>query len=121
MAVPTLQLMSNPDFRSMMDVAQATLLDTGILDSRATIFDHIFRCKPPKFRKVREVHARRARQLRKRGEDVWFLRWQHGHCIYGWGGKRPTDIITFRLMPRKQSEPVYTPINYVTNLTLELV
>jgi len=66
--------------------------------------------KRPKFRRMREVHARRARKLRRRGEYVHFLRWEHGHCIYGWGGPAP-DTITFNRMPRKKSEPLYTQID----------
>lgn len=50
----------------------------------------------PRFRKMREVHAQRARKLRRRGEYVHFLRWEHGHCIYGWGAETPKTF-TFRL------------------------
>ena len=45
--------------------------------------------KPPKFRRSREVHAARARKLRRRGEYVHFVRWEHGHCIYSWSGPTP--------------------------------
>jgi hypothetical protein len=69
--------------------------------------------KRPRFRRMREVHAQRARKLHRRGEYVHFLRWEHGHCIYGWGGPIP-DMITINRMPRKKSEPVYTPISYRT-------
>ena len=62
--------------------------------------------KRPKFRKMREVHAARARKLRRRGEHVYFLRWEHGHCIYGWSGS-PPDTFVINRMPRKQSnDPV---------------
>lgn len=55
--------------------------------------------KPPKFRKAREVSARRARKLRKRGEYLHFVRWTvNGKCRYTWGGKVP-DTFTIR-MPR---------------------
>lgn len=57
--------------------------------------------KPPKFRRMREVHARRARKLRRRGEYVHFLRWEHGHCIYGWGGPVP-NTFTIRIHPANQ-------------------
>lgn len=67
--------------------------------------------KRPRFRRMREVHARRAAKLRRRGEYVHFLRWEHGHCVYGWGGPVP-DTITLWRMPRKKTEPAYTPINY---------
>jgi hypothetical protein len=55
--------------------------------------------KPPKFRYNREVHAQRARKLRRRGEYVHFLRWEHGHCIYGWGGPR-IETFTMRFPPK---------------------
>jgi hypothetical protein len=57
--------------------------------------------KPPRYRRMREVHAQRARKLRRRGEYVHFLRWHHGHCIYGWGGPTP-DTFTFRMHPAVQ-------------------
>ena len=69
--------------------------------------------KRPKFRRMREVHAQRARKLRRRGEYVHFLRWEHGHCIYGWSGPMP-ETFTFFRMPRKKSDPVYTHISYRT-------
>lgn len=55
--------------------------------------------KPPKYRKPREVHAQRARKLRRRGEYVHFLRWEHGHCIYCWGGPVPGTFY-MRMPPR---------------------
>ncbi len=71
----------------------------------------------PKFRRTREVHAARARKLRRRGEYVHFLRWEHGHCIYGWSGPVPQTIMLHR-MPRKKSEPVYTYCQYRTSWKL---
>lgn len=63
-----------------------------------------------RFRVAREVHARRARKLRRRGEDVHFERWEHGHCIYSWGGPTPTTF-NFRRMPLSIEERcAYTPI-----------
>lgn len=73
----------------------------------------------PKFRKTREVHAARARKLRRCGEYVHFLRWEHGHCIYGWSGPAP-QTFTFR-MPRKKTEPVYTQIEYKTHWVLDVL
>lgn len=67
----------------------------------------------PKFRKMREVHAARARKLRRRGEYVHFLRWECGHCIYGWSGPVPNTFLINR-MPRKRTEPVYTQMSYRT-------
>jgi hypothetical protein len=58
--------------------------------------------KPPKFRRSREVHAHRARKLRRRGEYVHFVRWEHGHCIYSWGGPTP-ETFTFRMPMRTVS------------------
>ncbi len=77
----------------------------------------LMKCSRPKFRKTREVHAARARKLRRRGEHLHFLRWEHGHCIYGWSGPAPQTITLFR-MPRKNSEPVYTQVNYKTSWLL---
>ncbi len=75
--------------------------------------------KHPKFRRTREVHAARARKLRRRGEHVHFLRWEHGHCIYGWSGPAP-QTITLNRMPRKKSEPVYSQVSYRTVYTFSL-
>lgn len=55
--------------------------------------------KPPRFRFNREVSARRAAKLRKRGEYCHFLRWTvNGKCRYCWGGPNP-QIFTQRLGP----------------------
>jgi hypothetical protein len=59
--------------------------------------------KPPKFRRPREVHAQRARKLRRRGEYLHFVRWQNGHCIYSWGGPTP-QTFTFRMHPASQAD-----------------
>lgn len=75
--------------------------------------------KRPKFRKKREVHAARARKLRRRGECVHFLRWEHGHCIYGWSGPAPQAITLFR-MPRKKSAPIYARVQYKTSWVLSV-
>jgi hypothetical protein len=76
--------------------------------------------KQPKFRKAREVHARRARKLRRRGESVWFVRWEHGHCIYAWGGPRP-EVFTFRMRRRVDtSAPEFQHFIYQTRVTWEL-
>lgn len=75
--------------------------------------------KGPKFRRAREVHARRARKLRRRGEDVWFVRWEHGHCIYAWGGPRP-DVFTFRMRRHvDKAAPEYQHFTYQTRVTWE--
>lgn len=106
MPTPTAQQLSDPVFvKAMMDCinSQSFLLHTPISDL----------LKRPKFQKMREVHARRARKLRRRGEYVHFLRWEYGHCIYGWSGPVP-QTITLQRMPRKKSDPVYTQIDYRT-------
>jgi hypothetical protein len=64
--------------------------------------------KPPKFRRSREIHAQRARKLRRRGEYVHFVRWSYGHCIYSWGGPIP-DTFTVRMNPRIQSDTAAEP------------
>ena len=59
--------------------------------------------KPPRFRVNREISAKRARKLRKRGEYCHFVRWTvNGKCRYCWGGPTP-QTFTFR-MPRKGQE-----------------
>ena len=62
--------------------------------------------QPPKFRQSREVHAARARKLRRRGEYVHFVRWEHGHCIYSWSGPTP-ETFTRRIGPWQS--PKYQP------------
>ena len=91
------------------------MLGSPIYGTICEPYKRLFLFERPKFRKMREVHARRARKLRKRGETVRFLRWEYGHCIYGWSGPAP-DSIAFKQMPRKKSdEPVIqTRINYET-------
>jgi hypothetical protein len=108
MPVPTPEFMRSPAFRAMLNSSEIAGRDF------LPIFAPLR--KRPKFRKMREVHAQRARKLRKRGEYVHFLRWEHGHCIYGWSGEPPKTIHLHR-MPRAKSEPVYTQINYITNFT----
>lgn len=106
MPTPTAQQLKDPAFvKAMMDcmTSKSFLTHTPITDL----------LRRPKFRRMREVHAQRARKLRRRGENVYFLRWEHGHCIYGWGGPVP-DTFTFNRMPRKKTEPVYAQIDYRT-------
>lgn len=74
------------------------LLASPLMDYGTPIMDIMRRLKPPKFRKAREVHAQRARKLRRRGEYVHFVRWEHGHCVYSWSGPKP-DSFTFRMHP----------------------
>lgn len=91
MPTPTTQQLSDPAFvKAMIDA----LFDAPPLISK----DLLRSFKRPKFRRMREVHAARARKLRRRGEYVHFLRWEHGHCIYGWSGPKP-DTFTFRMHP----------------------
>lgn len=75
--------------------------------------------KRPKFRKSREVHAQRARKLRRRGEYVHFERWEHDHCIYSWSGP-PPQTFTLNRMLRKKPELVYSHIEYATSYTISL-
>jgi hypothetical protein len=66
--------------------------------------------KPPRFRKNREVSARRAVKLRKRGEYCHFVRWTvNGKCIYCWGGPTP-QIYTQRLGPWQSPRYVTPPV-----------
>lgn len=110
MPTPTPQQLSDPAFiKAMMDCLNSQPLRL------ATPFTDLL--KRPKFRRTREVHAARARKLRRRGEYVHFLRWEHGHCIYGWSGPAP-QTITLHRMPRKKSEPVYTQVEYKTSWVL---
>jgi hypothetical protein len=110
MPAPTAQQLSDPAFvKAMNEMLDSTFMcHTPILDL----------LRRPKFRRTREVHAARARKLRRRGEYVHFLRWEHGHCIYGWSGPAPQTITLFR-MPRKKSEPVYTQLEYKTSWVLD--
>ncbi len=111
MPTPTAQqLLSDPTFvKAMMNA----VIDNAFLCSHP--FTDLM--KRPRFRKGREVHAQRARKLRRRGEHVYFVRWERGHCIYEWGGPAP-DTFVMNRMPRKKSEPVYTQIEYRTVYTL---
>jgi len=62
---------------------------------------------PPKFRRAREISARRRRVLEKRGEYCHFVRWTvNGKCRYAWGGPTP-EIFTQRLGPWQS--PQYRP------------
>jgi hypothetical protein len=109
MPLPTQAQLSDPAFvKAMMDCigSQSIKFETPITDL----------LKRPKFGKAREVHARRARKLRRRGEDVWFVRWRHGHCVYAWGGPRSGSIM-FRVRRRADpSVPAYQHITYETRL-----
>jgi hypothetical protein len=98
MPIPTQQQLSDPGFAAAM----RAMIDSSVMWSypRFTVLR-----KRPKFRKTREVHAARARKLRRCGEYVHFLRWDHGHCIYGWSGPAPETFVINR-MPRKKGEPV---------------
>src|SRR5882762_373549 len=111
MPLPTPQQLSDPAFAAAM----RAMIDSSLMWSypRFTLLR-----KRPKFRKVRKVHAARARKLRRRGEYVHFLCWDHGHCIYGWSGPAP-QTFTFR-MPRKKSAPVYTQLDYKTSWMLSV-
>jgi hypothetical protein len=92
MATPTSAQLSDPAFTQAIIAA----IRNRPLKLETPIMDIMRRLKPPKFRKAREVHAQRARKLRRRGEYVHFVRWEHGHCIYSWGGPPPQSI-TFRM------------------------
>jgi len=96
MATPTLKQLSDPAFTAL--IIDAIRNHPERFESP---FKSIVRPYRPKFRKMREVHATRARKLRKRGEYVHFLRWEHGHCIYGWGGPMP-DSFTFQFGPAQR-------------------
>ncbi|MDE2098645.1 MAG: hypothetical protein KGL39_15430 [Patescibacteria group bacterium] len=72
--------------------------------TQTRLFDGLRR---PKFRKMREVHCQRARKLRKRGEAVFFLRWQNGHAVYQWGGPTP-DVFRWRDCKRRDHPPAET-------------
>lgn len=114
MPTPTAQKLSDPAFVKAMNglIDNAFMCSTPIMD--------ILKRARPKFSKTREVHAARARKLRRRGEYVHFLRWdQHGHCIYGWSGPAPQTFMLNR-MPRKQSQALYTQIEYRTVYALEV-
>lgn len=109
MPTPTAKQLSDPAFvEAMMECIRSQPFKFE------TPFTNLM--KRPKFRQTREVHAARARKLRRRGEYVHFLRWEHGHCIYGWSGPVPQSI-TFR-MPRKKTDPVYTQMEYKTSWVL---
>lgn len=112
MPLPTATQLSDPAFvKAMMDCIGSQPLKFGMPLTERLM-------KRPKFRKAREVHARRARKLRRRGEDVWFVRWNHGHCVYAWGGPRP-EVFTFRLMPKGDaSVTVSQQIRYETHVVL---
>jgi hypothetical protein len=95
MAIPNSRLLGDPKFvQSMIDALKDA--DPTFLSVRDLL------PRPPKFRKAREVHAQRARKLRKRGEYVHFVRWENGHCVYSWSGKVP-DTFTFRMHPATQA------------------
>jgi hypothetical protein len=93
MPTPTREQLNNPVFvERFLDAIQKQPVGFGpwvTLD----VFE-----PPPRFRKSREVRAQRARKLRRRGEYVHFVRWEHGHCIYSWGGPTP-ETVTFRMRP----------------------
>ena len=108
--------MANPPEFMLADPAFVKMLMEAITGPPVQL-SHNFFAKPPRFKELREIHARRARKLRRRGEYVHFLRWEHGHCIYGWGGPVP-ETFTLHRMPRKKSEPVYTQICHLTNFVV---
>lgn len=96
MPTPTPAQLNDPAFTQAIIAAirnRPLKLETPIMD--------ILRRPRPKFRKAREVHAQRARKLRRRGEYVHFERWEHGHCIYSWGGPPPQSI-TFRMHAQRR-------------------
>jgi len=95
MAIPNSRLLGDPIFvQSLIDGLKEA--DPTFLTVRDLL------PRPPKFRKPREVHAQRARKLRRRGEYVHFVRWENGHCVYSWSGNVP-DIFTFRMHPASQA------------------
>lgn len=104
MPFPTGEQMRDPAFME----ALRQCIDWKLMTTPPMFADLMRR---PKFRKMREVHAARARKLRRRGEHVHFLRWEHGHCIYGWGGPAPESFV-FNRMPRKKTEPEYVHLDY---------
>lgn len=111
MPTPTPQQLSDPAFVAAM----RAMIDNSLMWSYPRFTDLM---KRPKFRNTREVHAARARKLRRRGEYVHFLRWEHGHCIYGWSGPAP-QTITLNRMPRKKSQAVYTQLDYKISYVLD--
>lgn len=92
MALPTAEVLANGAFRESILKAMHEAPTTAL-----TLKDLL--PKPPKFRRSREVHARRASKLRRRGEYVHFVRWEHGHCIYSWSGP-VSQTFTFRMPQR---------------------
>jgi len=86
---------------STPQVIDAEILSRLLKDGMVKSYPTFQLPKPPKFRRMREVHARRAAKLRHRGEYVHFLRWEHGHCIYGWGGPVP-DTFYIRMPPESE-------------------
>jgi hypothetical protein len=100
MSTPTVESLANPTFRDAMN---------AILENASFVTYPRFRdfLKAPKFRHSREVSARRAAKLRKRGEYCHFLRWTvNGKCRYAWSGPSP-QMFTQRLGPWQS--PRYVP------------
>jgi hypothetical protein len=113
MPTPTPRQLRDPAFtKALMDCINSQPLKfyTPIMDL----------LKRPNFRRTREVHAARARKLRRRGEYVHFLRWEHGHCIYGWSGPAPQTITLHRMPRKKSAEPVYVQVEYKTSWVLSV-
>lgn len=103
MTIPSASVLASPAFREAIFNA---LLDNATLTHFPTIRDLL--PKPPKFRRAREVSARRAATLRKRGEYCHFVRWTaNGKCRYAWSGPTPKTF-TVRLGPWQSSR--YQPV-----------
>lgn len=97
MAIPNAALMADPKFvQSMIDSMKSA--DQVFLQLRDVL------PRQPKFRKAREISARRKRKLEKRGEYCHFVRWTvNGKCRYTWGGPVPTAF-TFKFPRHSQSD-----------------
>src|SRR6185312_11255483 len=109
MGTPTAEQLRDPNFaKSLLDAICAQPFEPG-----RTFIDLLRR--RPKFRRMREIHGARARKLRRRWEYVHFLRWECGHCVYGWGGPVP-ETFTFRMPHPATRRPEPTRIDYRTVL-----
>jgi hypothetical protein len=104
MAIPNAALMADPKFVELM--MESIRTDRSLF----TVRDLLER--PPKFRKAREISARRKRKLEKRGEYCQFVRWTvNGKCRYQWCAPASTAF-HFRFgpwqSPKYQPPPVTT-------------
>jgi len=109
MSTPTAEQLQDPAFAKRL----LEIMLSQPVEPAHTFTDLLKR--RPRFRRMREVHAARARKLRRRGEYVHFLRWERGHCVYGWGGPVP-ETFTFRMPHPATRRPEPTRIDYRTVL-----